>query len=662
MNSRYEELFKTNEALFYKNSPILLEAYGLYKDITDGRIICQLKFKNIGENIIKACKVFIDEFEIDGTNLNVRTEYSFLDLHCSNNDVFGAKIPIFLNNNKTRKISIRLNNIVFENYDVVDLKDSLPETVVKQSDYIDYYGEEKAKVFKDEVGDSVKYVPVQTNDYFVCTCGTVNSLKAKFCSNCGLDIGELIDISKDDYLQNELDKRIERERKEKEEKERIEKIKEQKRKAREIKIKKEELERAEREKKDQELATIRSERNKRIAKRIMLILVIVSIITGSGYMLNIYIKKIDRYNTAVNQFSNGQYIESIKNFNEIIGFKDSEDKKNNAINDYLDYLIDIGDFSSFENFIRNESDDNVISIYNSKIDSFIDKNLTQSTIVDKFECIKKIQRKIIEKNPKCIDIINEYLDDSISKKQYSAAINVVKQYSFILNNKEAQELYKKATYKYAEELKNKGQYKEAMEYYSKISYLNSEERALECEYLYVLSNSEKGLDDEIMRCLTHLQSAKYPGANDLYNKLTAWKVSVVANANINDSTTNIPNIIIGNDVVMHVVVSGGVPGESIDLYYNVSGISTEGMKPLGAKRSGEHSYFGWFGSNKANRTGTVNYNVCDKNGKIYAAGTVNIVNSDGSFNDNSNKITIDPNAFGVNAAMFQRGFRGGLLR
>lgn len=224
MNSRFEELYKTKEQIIFNNSPIVLEAYAIYKDITDGRILCQVRFKNIGTQIIKACKIAIDEFEIDDTFKNLTTEFSFLDLICGTNKTFGSKTAIYLNSKYTRKIKIRLINIVLDNYDVVDLKDSIADNIMEQKEYLDYYSKEQAKVFKEELGDSVKYVPVKTKNYLLCTCGTVNSLQAKFCSNCSLDLNRLIEVSKTEFLDNELKLRI----KEKERRE-LEKIEREKR-------------------------------------------------------------------------------------------------------------------------------------------------------------------------------------------------------------------------------------------------------------------------------------------------------------------------------------------------------------------------------------------------------------------------------------------------
>ncbi len=442
MSSRYEELFKTNEPLFYKNSPIVLEAYGLYKDLTDGRILCQIRFKNIGEDFIKACKIYIDEYEIDGTDMNVKTEFSFLDLNCGKNDAFGSKVPIYLSSLSTRKIKVRLNNIVLSNYDVVDLKQTIPEKIDKQINYIEYFGEEKGKIFNELIGNLAEFVPVKTSDYVLCTCGTINALNSESCCKCGVSINELINVLNDEYLQNELEKRIQKEIEEKKEWERIEKEKEEKR-IRKIK------EREERERIEYEEEQARLEANKKLRKRVLLFSTIFIIIL---FLFNVikYISKINYLELIIRDHNYEGLIMAIKN-----------------------------DYSGSEN---------VANIYINKVKEFIDKNFNDLSLEEKYDNITKLPMNYIKIIGECKEIINSYIDSLIQKNEYEKAIDIAKKFLGITTIDPTEINYLEGKYEL-----QRGNYLAAMHCFKKnLYYKDSNELYLKASDLNNASNKKAG--------------------------------------------------------------------------------------------------------------------------------------------------------------------------
>ena len=476
MSSRYEELFKTNEPLFYKNSPIVLEAYGLYKDLTDGRILCQIRFKNIGEDFIKACKIYIDEYEIDGTDMNVKTEFSFLDLNCGKNDAFGSKVPIYLSSLSTRRIKVRLNNIVLSNYDVVDLKQTIPEKIDKQINYIEHFGEEKCKIFNELVGNLAEFVPVKTSDYVLCTCGTINALNSEQCCKCGVSIKELINVSNDEYLQNELEKRNQKEIEEKKERERIEKEKEEKR-IRKIK------EREERERIEYEQEQARLEANKELRKRVLLFSTIFIIILLVLFNVIKYISKINKYNNALAKFDSGEYVESINDLSEIIGFKDSEKQRDLILSKYLELIIRDHNYEGLIMAIKNDNSgsENVANIYINKVKEFIDKNFNDLSLEEKYDNITKMPMNYIKIIGECKEIINSYIDSLIQKNEYEKAIDIAKKFLGIttidpteINYLEGKYELQRGNYLAAMYCFKKNlYYKDSNELYSKASDLNN---------------------------------------------------------------------------------------------------------------------------------------------------------------------------------------------
>lgn len=69
MSERYTRLFALPENLYAEGSPVLLSAGALLKDNETGKVLVQLKIKNIGSKTIKAAKVRVKAYMIRWRNL-----------------------------------------------------------------------------------------------------------------------------------------------------------------------------------------------------------------------------------------------------------------------------------------------------------------------------------------------------------------------------------------------------------------------------------------------------------------------------------------------------------------------------------------------------------------------------------------------------------------
>ena len=59
MSERYTKVFSLPENLYTESSPVIISAGALLKDNISGKMLAQLKLKNIGKKIIKAVTVKI---------------------------------------------------------------------------------------------------------------------------------------------------------------------------------------------------------------------------------------------------------------------------------------------------------------------------------------------------------------------------------------------------------------------------------------------------------------------------------------------------------------------------------------------------------------------------------------------------------------------------
>ena len=64
MAERYTKLYTLPANLYASGSPALISAGALLKDSQTGKVLCQLKFKNISPRVISALKVLVIGYDM----------------------------------------------------------------------------------------------------------------------------------------------------------------------------------------------------------------------------------------------------------------------------------------------------------------------------------------------------------------------------------------------------------------------------------------------------------------------------------------------------------------------------------------------------------------------------------------------------------------------
>lgn len=111
MAERYTRLYTLQENLYQEGSPILISAGALLKDTSTGKLLVQLKFRNISDCVINAVKVKINAFDPAGTVLNGVESFSYLDLSVGKDGDFGQKKPIPLPDVTARSFSVEILSV-----------------------------------------------------------------------------------------------------------------------------------------------------------------------------------------------------------------------------------------------------------------------------------------------------------------------------------------------------------------------------------------------------------------------------------------------------------------------------------------------------------------------------------------------------------------------
>lgn len=115
MSERYTRLFSLPENLGQEGAPVVISAGALLRDNNTGKVIVQLKLRNISEQTIKSVKVKVNAFDTAGDELKGAESFSYMDLAVERNGVFASQTPILLQDKTTRSFSVEILSVVFSN-------------------------------------------------------------------------------------------------------------------------------------------------------------------------------------------------------------------------------------------------------------------------------------------------------------------------------------------------------------------------------------------------------------------------------------------------------------------------------------------------------------------------------------------------------------------
>lgn len=206
MSQRYTIVSSFPVNLYCRNSPILVSAGALVKDNKNGKILVQLKFKNLSEHIIRAVKVSIMAFDVSGSQLVGIDEFQYLDLSVMPKESFGDDKAMTLPDTNTRTCTVIINEVLFTNevpWKNADCAECapIPVQIELQELLSDYTLLEQ---YKRDTTKHAKFKPAQYMDLWLCSCGTVNKRQDNKCSNCGIALQQLLEATNMERLYKNL--------------------------------------------------------------------------------------------------------------------------------------------------------------------------------------------------------------------------------------------------------------------------------------------------------------------------------------------------------------------------------------------------------------------------------------------------------------------------
>ena len=289
MAERYSHLWSLPEGLYAQGAPLVIAAGALLLDNQTGQVVAQLKLRSIAVKTISSVRLLVLGQDAGGEEL-CRAEHLYDDLSIGRDQVFGAKDALRLSDPGVRSFSVQVLTVSFA--DGSRYLDGGREwtPLPQQADlHQRLFDTELIRQYKLETGDKSRYVPLETQDLWLCACGEINHA-GETCYRCGQSFEHCRD-----YLS-------------------VERLRENK----SLRLNAEAAQAA--------LDEARRQSRGRLIKRILCVVLPLLLIAGIAFGVQMWsTKRSAVYGEASRFYDSGDYAEALVRFEKLGGFRDSRE-------------------------------------------------------------------------------------------------------------------------------------------------------------------------------------------------------------------------------------------------------------------------------------------------------------------------------------------------
>lgn len=319
-----ETLYESKEMVFMSDVPIVLENSAIIIDRTKEKLFARCTFRSITDKAIKAVLIEITCQDVWGSTLSEPIAFQYLDLRTQRDTKFGQTNPIDIVDKTTRKIQVSVKKVLLADDTVVSgggVAFTMPAPVLLSQQL---GSPELAAEYARETTQRAEFVLRETDSYWFCTCGSLNTTAEEKCHLCGCTKEQLIAALDPATLQTNMmnfaaQKKAAAEKAQAEQAERIRQAEEQ------VRL---EQERKEREIKIAESLEKSKKRRKKTVKVVIISLIIIAILGCGTVFFGI---PYFNYRAACDALDNGEYDTAHQAFVALGNFLDSEEMANKSL-------------------------------------------------------------------------------------------------------------------------------------------------------------------------------------------------------------------------------------------------------------------------------------------------------------------------------------------
>ncbi len=542
MANRFQEVYRLPDRLFIEGSPVIIEAGAIQKDTVSGKVLAQIKLRNISEKPVAAARADVRTFAVNSTELEGVPGFSYLDLNAETGQDFGSKVPIYLPDPTARRFTVSVTEVVFQDGTLWQAEPCEWEPVPAQETAAEHFPDpEMKKQYALEAGGDAAFIPVVGRGLFQCACGAVNLAGAERCYKCRRSY-EMFTSALDEYtLTQKMEDRL---RSEKE--------------AREV---------------EAAAAEAKKRKTRKILKILIPVAAVIAVIAAlTPGVIRPAIEKASAYREATQLLEVGSFDEAKDAFDALEDYKDSADMSKEAVyrkaesfyaeKDYekaISIWQRVNDYSDSSERIETAKADWKESDYQAAVEAANGKDYKAALTAFKALGDYKDSKELY------ISGCYEYAVSLAADKQFSLAIDY---FNLAKGYKDADQLKTDTVYLYGCDLMSKKRYREAVAQFNKCKeYKNTPNKLLEAKYKYVTSHLTSK-DNMTFHYLKDLIAADYPEAQDIYDEIYQWKIQITAVNNSEESTATMSSVSRYDTIYFHYKVTGGTPGESLEITMN----------------------------------------------------------------------------------------------
>ena len=183
MAERYSRLFSLPEDLYTAGAPLVIAAGALLMDNQSGQVLAQLKMRSISDKVIHAVKLLVIGTNRAGDVL-CREEHLYEGLNAARDALFGAKEAVRLPEAEVRAFSVQLLSVVFHDGSrYIGSAESWKPLPVQADLNQRLFDTELIRQYRLETSSMSRFVPLETQDLWLCACGEVNH-QGESCHRC----------------------------------------------------------------------------------------------------------------------------------------------------------------------------------------------------------------------------------------------------------------------------------------------------------------------------------------------------------------------------------------------------------------------------------------------------------------------------------------------
>ena len=183
MAERYSRLFTLPEDLYAPGSPLVIAAGALLTDNQTGQCVAQLKLRSISPKTISTVRVLVIGYDASGAEL-CRVEHVYEGLHAARDALFGEREAIRLPSPEVRSFSARVLSVTFSDGSRYLGDGTVWKSLPRQADLNQrLFDKELIRQYRLETGSQSRFVPLETEDLWLCACGEINH-KGESCHRC----------------------------------------------------------------------------------------------------------------------------------------------------------------------------------------------------------------------------------------------------------------------------------------------------------------------------------------------------------------------------------------------------------------------------------------------------------------------------------------------